>query len=88
MPSVPKPKPGQPTPVATVEGRAKGTEDAEKYVIDKVGCSGGGRRSCIESCVFSGMARKVEMLYLANFRSVVCLQFIGSGKRTSPASAR
>jgi len=74
-PSVPKPILGHPNPVATTGGVANGMEAAEQYVIDNTGwvtLGDGGRRGAVASCVFSGMDRKEGMLYLWNYKSVIC----------------
>lgn len=66
-PSTPRPKLGQPNPVETTAGVAKGKEEAERYVIDRTGwviLVGGGKRRLVASSAFSGMERKEGMWYL------------------------
>ena len=66
-PSTPRPQLGQPHPVETTVGVAKGNDEAEKYVMDNVRSNtpgGAGKSSSVDSDVFSGMERNEGMWYL------------------------
>ena len=70
-PSTPSPILGQPSPRATVGGKASGKDAAEKKVTAREGVgrsARGGRRISVASWVFSGIERKDEMLYLEALR--------------------
>lgn len=68
-PSTPNPALGHPKPRAMVGGKAKGKEEAEKKVMERMGVGRsclGGMRICVARSTFSGMERKEGILYLKN----------------------
>ena len=82
-PSTPSPTLGQPHPVATRGGMASG-EAAEKKEIDRtvMGACGGGLSISAASAVFSGMSKKLGILYL--YKSQRVGRTWNGNKRTNP----